>query len=82
MNQIDINKATVGKKVISEVTRYKKFTKSLLGEQSDVVVKDIDVKAYVKFILKEGLIEEKREIISCFKSKVTLKHKTFELTDS
>ena len=79
VNQIDVNKTLVGKKVVSEVTRHKKFTKSLLGEHSDVAVNDIDIKAYVKFLLKEGSQEEKREIMSCFRSKILLKHKRISI---
>ncbi len=36
----------------------------LLGEDTDVVVTDIEVKQYVKFLLKEGTIQEKREVMS------------------
>jgi hypothetical protein len=79
VNQIDINKTVAGKKIISEVTRYKKFTKSLLGGQSDVVVDDIDTKAYVKFLLRGGSLEEKREIMSCFKTNIFLKSKAVSL---
>jgi len=55
------------------------FTQSLLGETSDVSTKDIDAKDYVKFLLKEGSLEEKREIMSCFKSKVLLKNQKITL---
>jgi DNA invertase Pin-like site-specific DNA recombinase/predicted metal-binding protein len=79
VNQIDVNKTIVGKKVVSEVMRYKKFTKSLLGGQSDVAVDDIDTKVYVKFLLKEGSLEEKREIMSCFRSKILLKNKRLSI---
>ena len=72
-------KTIVGKKVVSEVMRYKKFTKSLLGGQSDVAVDDIDTKVYVKFLLKEGSLEEKREIMSCFRSKILLKNKRLSI---
>lgn len=75
VDDIDLNQSTIGKRVSAEVSRYKKFTQSLLGEKSDVSTKDIDAKDYVKFLLKEGSLEEKREIISCFKSRVTLKEK-------
>ena len=63
---VDLNETSIKRKVEAEVSRYKKFHKSLLGETSDMVVTDIDVKDYVKFLLKEGTLEEKREIISCF----------------
>ena len=79
VKDIDLNQSTIGKRVSAEVLRYKKFTQSLLGEVSDVSTKDIDVKDYVKFLLKEGSLEEKREIMSCFKSKVLLKNKKITL---
>ena len=60
-------------------TRYKKFHQSLLGERIDMEVTDIDIKEYVKFLLKEGTLEEKREVISCFNSQILLKDKTLIL---
>ena len=54
--------------------RYKKFHKMLLGEMSDTVVSDIDVKEYVKSLLKDGSMKEKREIIACFNSQIMLKN--------
>lgn len=58
-----------------EVSRYKKFEASLLGQDLNFEVGDIDIKRYIKFLLKGGSIEEKREIISCFNDKVLLKEK-------
>jgi len=75
VDQINLNETGIKKQVEAEVSRYKKFHKSLLGEKSDISVKDIDIKDYVKFHLKEGSVEEKREIMSCFKSQVVLKEK-------
>jgi hypothetical protein len=42
-------------------------------------IKDVDIRDYAKFILKEGSIEEKRELLTCFKSKILLKNKTISL---
>jgi hypothetical protein len=52
----------------------KKFHRSLLGESSSMAVTDIDVKDYVKFLLKEGTLEEKRDVMGCFKSVILLKN--------
>lgn len=81
LDQIDLNKSTIGKRIAVEVSRYKKFTTSLLGEKSDVLADNIDTKAYVKFLLKEGSLEEKREIISCFESKIVLSKKIVKLSE-
>ena len=80
VDDIDVNQTDLGKRVSSEVSRYKKFTRSLFGDTADVSAKDIDIKDYVKFLLKEGSIEEKREILGCFKSEVILKNKRILLT--
>ncbi|MFM2393520.1 MAG: hypothetical protein RLZZ546_1502, partial [Bacteroidota bacterium] len=40
-----------------------------------VVVKDVDIRNYTKFILQEGDIEEKREFLRCLKSNLYLKDK-------
>lgn len=79
VDQIDLNETGIKKKVEAEVVRYKKFHKSLLGESAEIAVTDIDMKDYVKFLLKDGELEEKREIIGCFVSKVQLKYKQISL---
>ncbi len=76
---VTLHESNVLKKVKAEVMRYKRFSKSLLGESSKARVTDIDVKDYVKFLLKEGTMEEKREIISCFSSKILLNNKKVSL---
>ncbi len=76
---VDLNETSIKKKVEVEVVRYKKFHRTLLGERSDMAVSDIDVKDYVKFLLKEGSIEEKRDIISCFKSPILFKSNSITL---
>lgn len=75
VDDIDVNQTILGKRVSAEVSRYKKFTQSLLGGMSNVSATDIDVKDYVKFLLKEGSLEEKREILGCFRSEVVLENK-------
>jgi DNA invertase Pin-like site-specific DNA recombinase len=75
IDTVDLNETSIKKKVEAEVVRYKKFHRSLLGEGSNMAVTDIDVKDYVKFLLKDGSLEEKRDIISCFKSPIILNNK-------
>ncbi len=33
----------------------------------------VDIKTYAKYILQQGKMEEKRELLSCLKSKLVLK---------
>lgn len=51
----------------------------LLNRKSPVVIKDIDIRNYAKFILQEGSIEEKREFLRCLKSEILLNNKKITL---
>lgn len=75
IDNIDLNETSIKKKVEAEVVRYKKFHKSLLGEGPDMAVNDIDVKTYVKFLLKDGTLKEKRDILTHLQTKVMLANK-------
>lgn len=79
VDQIDLNQLNIKKQIESEVLRYKKFQRSLLGESTDIRVSDIDVRNYVKFILKDGKLEEKRAILGCLKSPIVLSNKNISL---
>lgn len=79
VNGVNLDETGIKKKVETEVSRYKKFHKSLLGERSDMAVTEIDMKKYVKFLLSEGTLEEKREILTCLNTNIVLKNKTISL---
>ena len=75
IEKIDINEIGIKDKIKTEVERIKKFQRSVLGIKEKIEVKDIDIRNYAKYILIEGLDIEKRELLGCFKSKITLKNK-------
>ena len=75
IDSISLNETNIRKQIEAEVTRYKKFHRSLLGESTSITVTDIDIKDYTKFILRGGTIEEQREIMNSLKSTVLLKQK-------
>jgi len=56
------------------------FAKGVLrikeGEETN---KDINLKTYLKYILKDGNVTEKREVLSCLKSRVVMTNKKLEL---
>jgi hypothetical protein len=56
-----------------ELKRFNKFQRGVLG-LSDKKTKheDIDLKTYAKYTLREGTNEEKRELMGCFKSRITV----------
>lgn len=79
LDQININEIGMRDRIKTEVSRIKKFQQSVLGLKQDIQVSAVDVRNYAKFILKDGSIEEKRELLSCFKSKITLSNKIISL---
>lgn len=75
IDQVGINEKNVKNKIIREVSRIKKFQSSLLNIKQDIEVKEVDIIGYSKFILREGQIEEKREILDSLKGKIILTNK-------
>ena len=45
-------------------------------------IKDVDIKNYAKYILKEGSIVEKRELLANLKGKMVYTDKKIKLADS
>lgn len=76
IDQVDLDKSGIRKKLQAEIERHKKFQFGILGvAQEEHSAKDVDVRNYAKYILNEGSVFEKRDLLGCFKSKVSLKDK-------
>lgn len=80
LERININEIGMKEKIKCEVERIKKFQQSVLNIKQQIQIKDVDIRDYAKFILKDGTIEEKRELLTCFKSKIFLKNKQLSLS--
>ena|SRR3989344_3500373 len=81
IDQIDINELGVQIKFEQEVVRYNKFRRNVLGAQEKSEAEDIDIKTYAKYLLKEGSVIEKRELLSSFRSKLILKNKMVSINE-
>ena len=81
LDQIDLDEIGVKEKIKSEVTRFKKFQKSVLGSKEDIVVQEIDIRNYAKYLLRDGSDTEKRELLGCIKSKIFIKNKSIYIKD-
>lgn len=80
MDTIDLNEIGIKEKIEAEVERFKKFQQSVLGTKAKIQVADIDIRNYAKYLLQEGASTEKRELLSCLKSKMLLKEKNIYLS--
>ena len=80
MDQIDLDEIGIKEKIKTEVERFKKFQRSILGVSTKIVVKDVDIRDYAKYILKEGQDIEKRELLGCLKSRINLANKEITIS--
>ncbi len=81
MEEMNLDEIGIKEKIKNEVTRFKKFQKVLLGKKEEVNVVDIDIRNYMRFILREGEDSEKRELLGCLTSRVSLKEKKLTLAN-
>ena len=77
---IDGDEVGIKNKIKDEVSRFKKFQKTLLEKTEKVVVNDIDIRNYANYLLQEGAVLEKRELLGCLKSTVLLINKALTLS--
>jgi len=75
IDTIDIDEIGIKEKITEEVERFKKFQRSLLSKTDKVIVDEIDIRNYAKYLLQEGKDTEKRELLSCLNSKIVLERK-------
>ena len=79
LDKIDIDEIGIREKLRFEVERVKKFQQGVLGIKDKIIAGDIDIRNYAKYILREGQDVEKRELLGCLKSKISLANKLIEL---
>jgi site-specific DNA recombinase len=79
IDNVKISEKSMRNKIKEEVSRIKKFNQLLLGIEQAISVSSIDIQNYAKFILKEGSIDEKRELLGCLNGKIVLSDKDLEL---
>jgi hypothetical protein len=72
MDHIDLNNISMREKFEAEVERMRKFQRAFVGGSDAKPQKDIDLRGYAKYLLKEGSVTEKRELLLCIKSKLVL----------
>lgn len=80
MDKVQLDEIGMKEKIKAEIERHKKFQSGLLGvKEKNIKVADIDIRNYAKYILREGTIFEKRELLGCLKSKLMMANKILKL---
>lgn len=79
IDRLDINEIGIKKQFEEEIERYSKFRQIVLlvnGKEEEISKEQkVDLRSYAKYILKQGTMTEKREILSCIKSRLIFKGK-------
>ena len=76
MDSVKLDELGVVEQIKEELNRYNKFKTGVFGSSQDKVdVKDADIRNYMKYILKDGGITEKRELLSEIQEEILLSSK-------
>ena len=80
LDQVNINELGMRQKLEDEIARFNIFQRSVLGttvkSNKDHVT---DIRNYAKYILKEGMVTEKRELLANLRSRIVYKDKKLTL---
>jgi len=80
LDTLDMNELGIKHKFKDEVTRYNRFRKIALGKGKEKESEEaFDMKAYAVYLLTEGSMAEKRELLANLKSRLIMKNKTLSL---
>jgi DNA invertase Pin-like site-specific DNA recombinase len=80
LDKVDINELGMRKKLEDEIARFNIFQRSVLGSTDKIQNnKDTDIRNYAKYILKEGAVTEKRELLANLRSRIVYKDKQLKL---
>jgi hypothetical protein len=79
IDKINLDEMGIKEKIKSEIERFKKFQRSVLGSKEKIEIGEIDIRNYAKYLLKDGTDVEKRELLSCFNNRIILKQKSIYL---
>lgn len=81
IDQVDLDRSGIKKKLEAEIERHKKFHSGIMGRTDEnYSAKDADVRNYAKYLLTEGSILEKRDLLGILKSRLSLAAKMLALS--
>jgi len=80
IDRVNIDELGIREKIKDEMERYNKFRTGVLGiAKKTKLDMEVNTRNYAKYILREGSLMEKRELLACLKSKLALKDRHVEL---
>jgi len=81
LDKVNINELGMRQKLEDEIARFNIFQRSVLGATEKLKTnQETDIRNYAKYILKEGAVTEKRELLANLRSRIIYKDKILTLT--
>ena len=77
IDRIEVDEIGLKDRVQHEIAKYRQFSYGVLGRGTEFDNRplDADVRNYAKYVLIHGTKDEKREVLSCLKSRVEIKNR-------
>lgn len=84
LDTVSLDEIGMKDKIKEEIEKHQSFNESVLGKKTKekIKVKEVDIRNYAKYILRERSIWEKRELLSHLRSKLILKEKKLYLSQA
>jgi hypothetical protein len=80
LDKVNINELGMRQKLEDEIARFNIFQRSVLGATDKIQNNnETDIRNYAKYILKEGTVTEKRELLANLRSRIVYKDKELTL---
>lgn len=80
MDDIHLDEIGMKEKIKSEIERNRRFNIGILGRKDKAIkVSDVDIRNYAKYVLRDGTLVEKREMLECLRSKILMNNKQIKI---
>ena len=81
IDKVNLNELGMKQKLEDEIRRFNKLQKIVNGRTGQALVEedDVNIRQYAKYLLKEGSVSDKRELLGNLRSRIVYKDKTLAL---
>ena len=83
IDKVNINELGMRQKLEDEIRRFNKLQKIVNGRTGQALVEenDVNIRQYAKYLLKEGSVSDKRELLANLRSRLNYKDKKITLIE-
>ena len=83
VDKVNINELGMRQKLEDEIRRFNKLQKIVNGKSGKELVEEneVNIRQYTKYLLKEGSISDKRELLANLRSRLNYKDKKITLIE-